>query len=442
MSAAKILTVTAVFGQFAALFPLSVLFCGIGLHMYAPWVYAAVYAAWAVFYAAGYFCGKFAAEFEASGRRSRGMKPLVLFLSRMAAIVPVGIFIAAVTAVKITSASFFYVLPGGIIAFYGAHGSVGKGYSDVFSRGWVGLNFALGLVAAALLWSANEEDIFARGFFQVCVGFGLMILLAALHANQTNIDVCTRQRAGGKSVLPSGLRRYNALLITGICSVVIGLFLFAKPLAGLLKTLVSLLMRGVIFVLESVGSCVGKVSDDIPVGDPNAVVDAEPPNPTNPLAEFAFVLLIIGMLVLLFKLRRQIWSSIKAFFAPLFRRSGAQSDIPFFDEVLNSDAKSHTPRSRRRAERELARRYRRENDPALKYRFGYALFLMRLGRTNRPPLPADTTTVHREKGECEFERDLGELSGVYNRVRYGETAPTAEELSRQEQLLAEIRRAT
>ncbi len=439
MSAPKILMTSAVFGQFLALFPLAVLFCCVGLNMYAPWVYIVIYAVWAVFYAAGYLCGKFAAEFEPGSRHSRKIKPLILFISRIAVLVPAGIFIAVVIAADITSTALFYVLPGGVIAFYGAHGSFGKSYSDVFSRGWVGLCFALGLVATVLMWSSHEEELSAQGIFRICVGFGALLLLAALHANQTNIDVCTRQRSEGKSVLPSGLRRYNALLVTGICTVAIGLFLFAKPLAGLMRSLISLLLSGVIFVFESLSSCVGKIPEDLPVGDPNAVVDAEPPKPTNPLAEIVFVLLIIGMLVLLFKLRKQIWSSIKSLFAPLFRQSIASSDIPFCDEILTSDAKSLTPRARRRAERELAHRYRHENDPALKYRFGYALFLMRLGKTNQPPMPVDTTSIHREKGESAFERDLGELSGVYNRVRYGETAPTAEELSRQEQLLTEIR---
>lgn len=242
-------------------------------------------------------------------------------------------------------------------------------------------------------------------------------------------------------MLPNGLRRYNALLITGICTAVIGLFLFAKPLAELLKELFSLLLGGIFLVFDSLNGCVHEMPEDIPTGDPNGIVDLEKPKPTSLLAEIAFVLLIIGMLVLIFKMRRQIWSSLRSFFAPLFRRSDESADLPFSDEILNSDAKSFTSRSRRRAERELIRRYSRESDPALKYRCGYALFLMRLGRTSSPPLPADTTTVHREKGESEFERDLGELSEVYNRVRYGENTPTAEELARQEELLAEIRKA-
>lgn len=158
MSAPKILRFSAVFGQLAALFPLSVLFCGVGLHTYALWVYVAVYAVWAAFYAAGYLCGKFAAEYE-TGKSSRKTKALILFLSRMAIVVPAGIFITVVVAADVTSVSLFYVLPGGVIAFYGAHGSVGKGYSDVFSRGWVGLNFGLCLVGALLLWSSRNEEL-------------------------------------------------------------------------------------------------------------------------------------------------------------------------------------------------------------------------------------------------------------------------------------------
>lgn len=437
MTAPKILTLSAVFGQFLALFPLAVLFCGIGLKMYAPWVYIAVYAVWAVFYAAGHICGRFAEEFG-TGRHSRRLKALILFLSRMAVVIPAGIFVAVTAAADITSTALFYVLPGGAVMFYGAHSSFGKGYSDVFSRGWVGLYFALGLISTILMWSSHEEELSSQGTFRICAGFGVLLLLAALHANQTNIDVCTRQRAEGRSVLPNGLRRYNALIITGICAAVIGLFLFARPLAGLIKSLISLIMSGVIRVFEGLGSCVGKMPDDIPE-EPGGEVGTEPTNPTNPLAEIAFVLLIIGMLILLFKLRRHIWSSIKSLFAPLFRKSNAYSDVPFCDEILTSDAKSLTPGARRKAERGLARQYKRESDPARKYRYGYALFLVRLGKTSRPPEPPDTTTIHREKGESAFETDLGELSGVYNRVRYGETAPTAEELARQERLLTELK---
>lgn len=433
----KILLTAAVFGQFLSLLPFAVIFCGLGLKRYTLLPYCAVYAVFAVFYAAGHLCGRLAHELELSGKPSRKAQPAVMFISRAAVLVPAALFVIIVVITKIPSMAFFYVLPGGVIAFFGAHGGEGKGYTDKFSRGWFALYFIAGLFASVLLWSSHEEELAADGIFQICAGFAVMILLSALLANQTNIDVCTNQRAGGKSVLPGGLRRYNAVLITVICSVTIGLFLFAKPLAELIKYLVSLIMRGFLSVMEALSSCVWTEPEDI-VPDSSAIGEPES-GYTSVLAEFLFALLVIGMLVVLFRLRKQIWSLIKSVFEPLFRAKKPPSDIPFYDEILVSDAKRLAPRARRRVERELARQYRREVDPARKYRFGYALFLVRLGKTDCPPLPADTTTIHREKGESAFEKDLGELSGVYNKVRYGETAPTAEELSRQEQLLTEIR---
>lgn len=440
MTEPKILKFSAVFGQFLALFPFAVLLCGVGEHSFEPWLYLAAYAVWAAFYAMGRLSGKLAHELELSGRPSKKAQPVVLFLSRIAVIIPVGIFIVVVLAAKLTSMTFFYVLPAGIIAYFGAHGCTGKGYSDVFSRGWFALYFIAAVIAAIMLWATHEEELAAVGIFQLCAGFALITLLSALLANQTNIDVCTKQRAGGKSVLPGGLRRYNAVLITVICSATIGLFLFARPLAELVKLLISLVGRGVLFIFESLSSCVRTVPGD-GVSDPASgnIVQIVPSEPASILANIFFVLLMFGLVLLVIRLRKQIWSAIKYIFEPLFRKNREPSNIPFYDEFLVSDAKKLSPRVRRRAERELIKQYRRETDPSRKYRLGYALFLIRLGKTNRPPMPVDTTTIHREKGEGAFETDLGELSGVYNRVRYGEAAPTAEELARQEQLLAELK---
>lgn len=440
MTEPKILKFSAVFGQFLALFPFAVLLCGVGVNLYEPWLYLSAYAVWAAFYALGRLSGMLARELELSGKPSKKAQPVVLFLSRAAVIIPVGIFIAVVLAAELTTTAFYYVLPAGIIAYFGAHGSTGKGYSDVFSRGWFALYFIAAIVAAMMLWSTHDETLAADGIFQLCAGFALMVLISALLANQTNIDVCTKQRAGGKSVLPGGLRRYNAVLITVICSATIGLFLFARPLAGLVKLAVSLVVKGILSVFEFLGSLVRTAPDD-GVSDPSAgsIGQLAPEEPASIFANIVFVLLIFGLILLAVRLRKQIWSAIKYIFEPLFRKGREASDIPFYDEFLVSDARRLTPKARRRAERELNKQYKRESDPSRKYRFGYALFLVRLGKTSRPPEPPDTTTVHREKGESAFKTDLGELSGVYDRVRYGEAAPTAEELARQEQLLAELK---
>lgn len=434
----KILLAAAVFGQFLALLPFAVLFCGAGLKRCNLGIYCAVYAVWAVFFAFGYLGGKIAHEAELNGNLSRKTRPVIMFLSRSAMIIPSALFIAVTLIAKTNTAAFFYLLPGGIIAYFGAHSGVGKSYTDKFSRGWFVLYFISGIIASLILWSTRDDKLAANGISHICAGFAVMILLSALLANQTNIDLCTKQRSGGRSVLPNGLRGYNAVLITIICSVTIGLFVFAKPLAELIRQLIALIMRGFLFIMESLGSCVEPIDE---VTDPDGLQNIEEiiPNNTSRIAEILFVLLMIGMLVLIFKMRSHILSFIKSVFAPLFKNRKPPSDIPFYDEILVSDSKAISSGTRRRAERELMRRYRRESDPIMKYRCGYALFLIRLGKTSAPPCPADTTDIHREKGENAFGKDLGGLSKVYNKARYGDTAPTAEELTEQENLLTEIK---
>ncbi|MCM1164808.1 MAG: DUF4129 domain-containing protein [Lachnospiraceae bacterium] len=437
----KILLAAAVFGQFLSLFPLAVLFCGLGLGRYEPLAYCAVYAVWAVFYALGALCGKAARALELSGKPSKKAQPVVRFLSRAAALLPTAVFIIIVVRADITTGALFYALPAALVAFFGAHGSVKKSYSDVFSRGWFAFYFGAGAVAALMLRSSHDEQLAKDGIFQICAVFALMILLSALLANQTNIDLCTKQRAGGKSVLPSGLRRYNAVLITVVCSVTIGLFVFARPLAELVKLLISLIGRGFLGLMTALSSCINiqDMPEDAPSNGAPDISAIAADERAGLLANLLTALLIAVMLVVLFLLRKHIWNFIKSIFEPLFAKGKTPSDIPFFDEILVSDARKLTPRARRRTERELSRKYGKEKDPARKYRLGYALFLLRLGRTGSPPAPSDTTTVHREKGESAFGTDLGELSEVYALVRYGENAPTAEELARQEKILAELK---
>ena len=80
----------------------------------------------------------------------------------------------------------------------------------------------------------------------------------------------------------------------------------------------------------------------------------------------------------------------------------------------------------------------------LKYREGYELFLMRLGRSAFPQLPTDTTTVHCGKGGMAFgERITNSRIEVmvkqYDRVRYGGEVPDSAALEHLDTLLKEIR---
>ena len=139
------------------------------------------------------------------------------------------------------------------------------------------------------------------------------------------------------------------------------------------------------------------------------------------------------------RFRREIWEFIKGLLAPLFREKAAPEPLPFADEVSDLDSERAVSRSRRRREQALLRRYRRETDPAERFRLGYALFLCRLRNTPFAQAACDTPTVHAQKGELAFRLEhIRRLAAIYDEVRYGERQPSAQELDFEEQLLREI----
>lgn len=436
----KILRVAAAAGQLAALLPFAVMFGGLGAGGYVFWHFCVIYSVWSAFCAAGYLCSKAADELKAGGRTAKKARPLVNFASRAAVLLLCAAFAAVCVWRGLDAPPYLYVLPASVVAYFGGYNNVGKSYSDIFSRGWFVLYLVTAVLTAGILWISRDpfdESVFSEGNRILCVGFAVMIVLSAALANQTNIDICTKQRDAGKSALPSGLRRYNVLLIVGICAASVGMFLFAKPLAELLSAGAAAVARGVLRVLEYLGSCIASAPGDELY--PSEIGEALPtPEEPSRLADPLFALAVVGSAVALFAFRRQIAEFFKTLFAPLFGNRRGGIETPFSDEFFTSDRKLPLRKSVRKTERGLIRQYRGESVPERKYRLGYALFLLKLRGTSLPPEASDTTAVHREKGERAFNTELAELTEVYDRVRYGDSAPTPEELSRQERLLDEL----
>lgn len=418
--------------QLLTLFPFSVLCEGVGLGKYVWWHYAVYFACEAVFWLLGRLCGAWAAH----GSFSRRGKPLAVFASRAAVTVPAGVFAAVTAACGLSAGLYLYILPACIIAYFGGRRSVDMEYSDVFSRGWFGLYFVAALVASILLWFVPEKSVSGAGVFQLCVVFGVLTAAAAVLANQTNIDVRTRQRSEGRSVLPQGLRGYNAALIAGVCVLIVGLFLFAKPLAQLatsgIKALIALLL-GLLKGGERIPS------EDASGFDAEGSIEITPAD--NGLYSLLNFLVAAALVILAVRFRREIWDFIKGLLSPLFKESAAPDPLPFADEVSDVASERAVSRSRRRREQALLKQYRREADPAERFRLGYALFLCRLERTPFGQAASDTTTIHAQKGELAFRlKQIRTLTDIYNEVRYGERPPSAQELDFEEQLLREIGR--
>lgn len=429
----------ACLGQLAALFPFAVIFEALVLKRFVVWHFFAAYAVWIFFRSSGWLIGRLIISLQ-KGRFPKNLIPVMNFLSKMGFVIPSAAFIAAGVLMKLDITICLCVLFAGIIIYFGGNLTVGRSYSDIFSRTWFVLYLLPAIFFMAVIALSEKNEIMSLARYLLCVGFAVVILISAVLANQTNIDVRTSQRDAGKAVLPKGLRRYNALLVIGLFTLTLGLFVFAKPIASVIKSVIGAIVSAFIYFFEMISSLSTEVDETIPPGE-NVSVDTivREPEGSGLFGNIMSAVMFIAVIVLIVKYRKKIIGFIKDLFEPLFRSRDKTFDTPFADEITSSNAKLFTPKAQKRAERDLARQYARETSPERKYRLGYALFLARLRLTKQPPVPSDTTDVHREKGEQAFAEDLRDFSETYNKVRYADLPPTAEELAAENELLRKIK---
>ncbi len=372
-----------------------------------------------------------------SGNHSRSFRPKAIFLSRVAISLPTIAFVIVCSSLELTTGLYIYALPAAMIMFHGGYSTKGKDYADIFTRGWFALYFIAALLSMAIIWFTKVEDVVSAGSFQLCFGFGVLIIIAAVLTNQTNIDLCTHQRDSQKAALPKGLRAYNSCLVAAVVSVTVALFLFAAPTAQLIYSAIKQLISLVLSFLQNRVTENPDDSLDFALGEGQLAVDAR----DNSLGSLLSILLFAGMVVLIIVFRRQIVAFFRELISPLFRVNEDNTEVGYMDEVSIIPEYARGNTSRRKREQTLYRLYRREEDPRKKYRLGYRLMLLRLSDTAFPPVDTDNTSDHRVKGENGLRNDrIDNIINVYNEVRYNESVPTNEDIVFEEQFIEEIRR--
>ena len=416
-----------------AVLPFVVLCEGVGLDEYIWWHYLAVYAVFGAFYAIGRLCGAWAV----SPRHSRSFRPKAIFLSKMALAVPIIVFFIVCMALELSTGLYIYVLPAAIILFHGGYYTVNKEYTDIFGRGWFGLYFVSAVIVSVILWFTHEQHIRDVGSFQLCFGFGALMILSAVLTNQTNIDSCTHQRDADKMSLPKGLRSYNTKLVAAVTAATVALFLFTKPLATLLFTGVKQLIRGIMWLMTRKGEF--DPTNDLVFGNEGegalTVGEAD-----NSFAEATTILIALALLAIVFVFRKQLIEFFRELLAPLFRVQEPVEALAYTDEVTELPETGRSPFSRRKTEQQLYKQFRKETDAIKKYRIGYKLMLMRLQDTPFATVPTDNTDIHRVKGENGLRSErVQQIVSIYNDVRYKGRVPTAEELALAEAFIEEIR---
>ena len=421
----------AVIAQFLAVFPFIVLCEGVGYGGYTWWHYAALYAVFALFY----ICGRVCVAWAVSGKHSRSFRPKAIFFSKAALVVPIILFAAVCAFFELSTALYIYALPAAIIMYHGGYSTHKKEYSDIFSRGWFALYFMAALVCSLIIYFTRDKDIMSAAGYQFCIGFGVLIVFAAILTNQTNIDICTHQRDSGKLALPKGLRGYNCGLVAAVVAVIVALLLFAVPLAQLMWLGLKQILGLILSLIQRFGG--SEQSDVILPGGEGGSVAVETGD--NSFAAAASVFLILALIGIVILFRKQIAAFCRGIVAPLFRLKENEEHIAYMDEF--SEIPETRGISRRKREQQLYKLFRKENDPTRKYRLGYRLMLFRLSMTQYPPVPTDNTDIHRVKGENALHNDdVRQIVSTYNDVRYSGRVPTTDELLFEESFIEEIRR--
>lgn len=434
------LKILAYFGQFAALFPFAAAMEVLSVGAFILWHFAAIYGVWLAFWAFGLLAAALIRRVKSKKVLPKKLVPILNFLMKTGFLLPCALMITASVMLKLNIGVIFYALLGSIPIYFGGCFSLGKTYSDIFSRTWFVLYIISSILLTIMFTLSVKGELAALGGRMLCVGFAVIIFVSALLTNQTNIDTCTNQRDRGRAVLPWGLRRYNALIGVGVFAVTLGLFAFAEPIASLLRIVFGAVVNAFVYVAKWLDSLLHYSDEPIEIESSEAGFnEGSIEINDNSVGDLLTVILIAGIVVLIVVFGKRILIAIKNFFAPLFRDRRKTSDIPFADEITSSDKKPQTERMKRKAERDLERRYIRETSPDVKYRLGYELFLTRLAKTSNPPEPSDTTDVHREKGESAFGEDMKGFAETYNKVRYADAPPTSAELDEQMSLLDRIK---
>lgn len=426
------LALLATAAQLLCVFPFAVLTEGVGFEKYTWWHYFALFAVYAAFMLCGRLCGAWAQHLGSTAKQ----RAWAVFGSRMAVIVPSAAFIIVCVCLRLPTSLYFYAFPAAVLIYFGGRRSAGLQYSDIMTRGWFAVYFTAAVITSFILWLTKNEELRSAGMTQLCVMFGILIVVSAVLANQTNIDTRAQQRASGRNVIPKGLRGYNAALIAAVCAAAVGLFLFAKPVAQLAMDGVYAIVRGIVALLQKdqAGPEEFQPDETLPEEGQLAIEYG-----SNSFMSGLSFLLFLGVAAVIIHFRKQIIDLLKGLIAPLFRENDKPESLSFADEFSDSVSVRRTKRDIRRTEQNLLKAYRKEQDPTEKYRKGYLLFLMRLDRTAFAHLPSDTTTVHGKKGAMAFRReDIDAMVEEYNNVRYGGKIPDEKQITEQEMLLNEL----
>ncbi len=310
-----------------------------------------------------------------------------------------------------------------------------------------------GIYVAALVFIAFFNDTIPVQFHvaTLSLSFGITVVFSIILMNQGNIDSMMERRRHNKASLPGKIRLYNLIMIAGLLLIIFSGLLFGNQIFAGLIWLGKKILLLVIYIIMFILSVLGRGQEDGEVGgsgkpDTSIYETLAQGAATNPLWNILYVLLIALAVYLLVSNRKAIFRSIRGWFSRIgtaiynflmgkfrFRELGAEEGYYTDDvEVLTQDdgpKESASFRTKRELKKAL-KQWQKLTDPVEKVRGGYRLMVMTAKTGNTGVVSSDTTgQILGKNRETPLEPVFEKMNPVYDRVRYGDTSPSAEEVS-------------
>ena len=322
-------------------------------------------------------------------------------------------------------------------------------------------SFALNhLVRGALVYVISMGFIYFYGseipitfnISTLSLPFCLMVVMALILLNQGNIDSMMERRRHNKASLPGRIRVYNLIMVVGMLAVIFAALLFGNQIFAALVWTAKKLLLLIVYIVMAILWLLGRGRQDDEAGGgegkpDTAIYEQLAKGATsNPWWNILYILLIALAVYLLVSNRKAIFRSIRDWFSRIgaaiynflmgrfqFRDLGAEEGYYTDDvEALTQDdrpqesAAFHNKRELKKA----LKRWQRLTDPVQKVRDGYRLMVMTSRMGESGVVSSDTTgQILGKNRETPMEPVFRQMNPVYDRVRYGDMAPSPEEIS-------------
>lgn len=422
--------------------PLMLLFDGTAFEVFSVWRYVIYYALSVIPVAAGYLL----IAFKRSRTTPKSVFAANILLGFAALLLSAAVIISVNIASANTDQSFnsFYLcialIPAVVEWLFTGTRLYKKAFSDVFTMVWLGVyiteTFFCYIFCSILNENHKQLSYSSSGMVYL---FIVMALLTVLLINQSNIDTQISQRRNTNLIVPKGLKRYNAKLISIVGLVILAVLLLKDIIASGLRWFAKITLQIIDYILFSIQF----QQQTDPIAEEEQTIIGEELASSEGNKDFILYIVIIIAVVLLIVFRRQIIAFFKSVASKIFRKlsvdnTADETAYDYTDSYEAIDIK--TTRLKPETADNCLKRYRKSKNPNEKFRLGYRLYMMWLAKRSRDMNGNMTVEQHMEQAEKLYhgDKDISVISDGYSKVRYNDESADSDSLDRMDKLVNEL----